>query len=176
MIESIRGTAGVRASTAVFAIAALCAASAALAQGTLKDQVVGMWLLVSAENTHADGKKSLPFGPNPQGVAVLDRSGRFAILNMTPNLPKIASNNRMTGTAEEYKAIVSGSIGLFGTYTVNEAEKALVWRVEASTFPNWVGQEQKRPINSITADQLVWTNPAASVGAATTLLVWKRAK
>ena len=146
-------------------------------QTTLKEQLVGMWALVSAENTNADGTKSMPFGPNPRGIAVLDANGRFVILNMTSTLPKIASNNRASATPEENKAIVSGSLGLYGTWTVNEAEKTLVWRIEASTFENWVGQEQKRPINSVTTDQISWINPTASTGvAARTVLTWKRVK
>jgi hypothetical protein len=146
-------------------------------QKTLKEQLVGMWALVSAENTSAEGAKSMPFGPNPRGIAVLDANGRFVILNMTSTLPKIASNNRASATPEENKAIVSGSLGLYGTWTVNEAEKTLVWRIEASTFENWVGQEQKRPINSVTTDQISWINPTASTGvAARTVLTWKRVK
>ena len=143
---------------------------------SLKDQLVGTWLLVSAENTGKDGSKTLPFGPNPKGTAVLDRSGRFVVLNINPGLPKIASNNRATATPEENKAIVSQSLGLMGTYTVNEADKSMTWHVEASTFANWAGQDLKRPINSVTADEIKWTNPAASIGAATTTLTWKRAK
>jgi hypothetical protein len=179
MNKSMRKMAGNFVTGSVFVSLMLFGASGAWSQqkaGNLKKQVVGMWSLVSAENTSADGKKSYPFGEKPTGVAVLDANGRFVILNINPAVPKIASNNRATATPEENKAIVAGSLGLFGTYTVNEAEKALVWRVEASTFSNWVGQEQKRPINSVTANELKWTNPASSVGAATTLLVWKRVK
>jgi hypothetical protein len=154
--------------------------SSALAQQkaeSLKKQVVGTWALVSAENTATDGTKSLPFGPNPKGMAMLDASGHFMVLNTNPATPKLASNNRSTGTPEENKAIVSQNIALSGTYTVNEAERALIWRVEASTFPNWVGQEQKRPIKSISANELVWFNPAASSAAsASTVLTWKRVK
>jgi hypothetical protein len=175
MQGSIRKSAGFFSLVTACAVIA-CGIADAQAQGSLKKQVVGVWSLVSAENTHSDGKKSLPFGPDPKGMAVLDASGRFMILNTASNLPKFATNSRATGTAEENKAVVTGSIGLFGTYTVDEAGKAMVWRVEASTYPNWVGQEQKRPINSITADEIRWTNPASSTGGATTLLVWKRVK
>ncbi len=146
-------------------------------QKTLREQLVGMWELVGAENTGADGTKSLPFGPNPKGIAVLDGNGRFVILNMTSTLPKVASNNRATATPEENKAIVSGSLGLYGTWTANEAAKELAYRIEASTFSNWVGQEHKRPVLSVTADEISWANPASSVGVSnTTVLRWKRMK
>lgn len=177
MNASIRSAAGILVTA--FAGLMLSGASDAWAQqkaGNLKKQVVGTWSLVSAENTGPDGKKSYPFGTSPKGRAVLDAGGHFVILNIDSALPKVVSNSRSTATPEESKAIVSGSLGLFGTYTVNEADKALVWRVEASTFSNWVGQEQKRPINSVTANELRWTNPASSSVAGSTLLVWKRVK
>ena len=160
-----------------FIMLSLAVSSSAVSQDKpLREQLIGMWALVSAENTSAEGK-TLPFGPSPRGIAVLDANGRFVILNMSSTLPKVASNNRATATAEENKAIVSGSLGLYGTWSVNEGEKVLVWRVEASTFENWVGLEQKRPINSVAPDEMSWTNPIASTGSsARTLLIWRRIK
>ena len=77
------------------------------------------------------------------------------------------------GTPEENNAIVHGSIAYYGTYTMNGTE--LVLNVEASSFPNWTGTDQKRTNVSLTADQLTYTNPAPSVGPGTpTILVWKR--
>jgi hypothetical protein len=162
----------------VIALCLFLAASVSAQQeaGYLKKQIVGTWVLVSAVATNADGSTFMPFGPTPSGMAVFDNNGHFMMLNMSSTLPKFASNNRSTGTPEENKAIVTGSLGIFGTYTVNEAEKAVAWRIEASTFPNWVGQEQKRPINSLTADELRYTNPAPSVGGPSMLFVWKRVK
>ena len=155
----------------------LLPAQAIAQQKTLKDQMVGMWELVSAENTSADGTKALPFGPAPKGMAVLDANGRFVILNMSSTLPKVGSNNRAAATPEEYKAIVSGSLGFYGTWTVDESAKELVYQVEASTFSNWVGQEHKRPILSVTSDELSWVNPAASTGVSNrSVLRWKRVK
>ena len=78
------------------------------------------------------------------------------------------------GTPEENQAIVHGSIAYYGTYTMNGTE--LVFHVEASSFPNWGGTDQKRTNVILTADQLTYTNPAPSVGPGTSaVLVWKRA-
>ena len=41
-------------------------------------------------------------------------------------------------------------------------------------FPNWEGQEQKRPF-TIKADELTYKVPVASTGG-TSELVWRRAK
>jgi hypothetical protein len=143
---------------------------------SIKKQLVGTWLLVSAETTNADGSKLLPFGPNPKGMLVMDVKGNYISLNISSSLPAVASNNRMSETADENKAITQGSLASYGTYTVDEAEKMVVLHLDGSTFPNWAGTEQKRPIKSISGGELVYVNPAPTTGAGATLLTYKRAK
>jgi hypothetical protein len=145
-------------------------------QNSLKDQLIGTWLVTSVQTTNQDGSKVLPFGPNPKGVAIFDATGHYIVFNTSSSLPKIATNNRMSGTADENKAIVQGSLSSYGTYSVDEAGKMILLHVEASTFPNWGGLDQKRPINSLTADELSYTNPAPTTGAGSTILGFKRAK
>lgn len=97
---------------------------------------------------------------------------RFSIVVARADLPKFASGNRVQGTPEENKAVVHGSLGYFGTYSV--ADKAITLKIEAGTFPNWTGTEQKRPL-TITGDEMKWTVAAGS-GGGTVELVWKRIK
>ena len=78
-------------------------------------------------------------------------------------------------TADEAKAIVSGSTAYFGTYTVNEVDKTVSLKVEASIFPNIIGSEQKRIITSITADEMRFTNPTTT-GGTRVEAVWKRVR
>jgi hypothetical protein len=118
------------------------------------------------------GEKTIePFGPTPKGLMTLDGNGRYAIVLFRAGLPKFASNNRDTGTADENKAIVTGSIAHVGTYTV--ADGAIIFRVEHSTFPNWDGQDQKRVL-TLSGDELKYTLTSSIGGTAT--VVWKRAK
>ncbi len=145
--------------------------NAAVAQSA-KD-LVGTWNLVSATSTQ-DGKKTDVFGPNPKGVLVLDANGRYTLVFLRSDLPKITSANRATGTSEENKAVVQGSIAHFGTYSVSEDNKTLIFRIESSTFPNWSGAEQKRPF-TITGDELKYTVPSASAGGSGELVL-RRAK
>ena len=140
---------------------------------SLKHQIVGAWTLVSNTVVRPDGSKVDVFSTNPKGLYIFEKSGRFAVVNISPDLPKFASGNRMQGTADENKAIVTGSIALFGTYSVNEADKVLVLNVQGSTWPAWTGTEQKRPI-TLKGDTLSWTL-AASVGGTATVVI-KRVK
>ena len=146
------------------------AASNTAAQ-TAKD-LVGTWNLVSDVNTSADGRKVEPFGPTPKGLAIFDSDGRFAIVVSRPDLLKFASNNRMQGTPEENKAIVQGSIGFFGTYSV--ADGVVVQHVEGGTWPSWIGTDQKRTITSFASDEQTWTTVASFGG--TSELRWRRVK
>ena len=128
---------------------------------TAKD-LVGTWKLVSAViskgSTKTDG-----FGPNPNGALVFGSDGRFALVFLRSDLPKVASGDRSSQTPDESRAIAQGSIATFGTYTVDG--KAIVMRLEGSTFPNWSGAEQRRPF-SLSGDELTYTTPG-STGVAT---------
>ena len=98
----------------MLAALALALTTTATAQ-TLKNQLVGTWDFVVAEVKAPDGKKSFPFGESPKGILIFTPDGRFAQIHVAGDLPKIASNNRLTGTAEEYGAIMRGSLSVFGT-------------------------------------------------------------
>jgi Lipocalin-like domain len=128
---------------------------------TAKD-IVGTWKQVTNINIAPDGRRSEPFGPNPNAIITFDANGRFVTVTTRPDVPKFASNNRMQGTPEENKAMVQGSIAYFGTYSV--VDKVIVEKVEGSTWPNWTGSEQKRPIISLTGNEMKVSVPAASLG------------
>jgi hypothetical protein len=140
---------------------------------TLKDQLVGTWLLVSSSTERQDGSKVEAFGPHPIGIAMFDGQGRLALQEMRSDLPKFASNDREEGTPEENKAIVQGSICYFGTYTLDEAAKTLSFHLEGCSFPNWTGTDVKRPF-TLTGDELAWSGVGSSGRPFRT--VWKRAK
>jgi len=139
----------------------------------LKEQLVGTWTYVSVDTVSLDGSRVPMYGPNPQGLASFDSNGRYILMTARSGQPKFASNNRMEGTPEEYKAVVQGMIAHFGRYTVNEADKTITFHIENSTFPNWNGIEQKRPF-TLTGDELKWTTAGSSGGLAEVVL--KRAK
>ena len=140
---------------------------------TLKEQLVGTWEYVSVDTVRQDGSRVPMYGPDPQGLAVFDSNGRYILMTARSGQPKFASNNRMEGTTEEYKAVVQGMNAHFGRYTVNEADKTITFHIETSTFPNWNGAEQTRPF-TLTGDELKWTTAGSSGGKAEVVL--KRAK
>lgn len=153
------------------ALALMLSAGSVSAQ-TVQD-LAGVWTVVKIETVRPDGSRSPAFGDQPLTQLILTSSGHFSQLFIRSDIPKFASNNRMTGTADENAAVVKGSSTSFGTYTIDG--KTVLLKVVGSTYPNWTGQVQPRPILRLSADELVWTVPAAS-GGNSIETVWKREK
>jgi hypothetical protein len=137
--------------------------------------LAGAYAGVAFKQTDSSGKTSDVFGPKPRAMMVLTPDGRYSIVVMRDDLPKLASNSRLKGTPEENRAVVAGSIAHFGRYTVDEKAKTITFQVEASTFANWDGQAQKRPF-SAKGDELVYKVPAPSTGMGSAEVTWKRLK
>jgi hypothetical protein len=153
----------------------LTAMPAGAQQKALREQIVGTWNFVVAEVVAADGKKSFPFGETPTGILIFTAGGQFAQIHVASDVPKIASNNRLTGTPDEYATIMRRSISLFGTYTVNEEKKTVTFKIVSSTYPNFAGEAQERTIDKLTADEFVNTNPNVAGGRGRATNIYKKA-
>jgi hypothetical protein len=148
--------------------------AAAAQQKSLKEQIVGAWTLVSWVLTRPDGTKNYRFGNNPRGVNMFSPNGRYSLIIMQPDLPKLASNDATKPTADEAEAIVRGSIAYFGTYEVDEASKTLSMQIDGTTLTNQLGLPQQRNIDSISPEEMRYSN-ATAVGGGKIEVVWRRA-
>lgn len=131
---------------------------------SLADGLVGTWAVTEAATHEANGTTSYPYGKSPKGVLIFTKDGHFAQIMSTGDIPRFASNNRSTGTADENRAVVQKSLAFFGTYSVDESKKLITYKLVASTFPNWEGQDQTRSIILLTDTEFVYGNPSASAG------------
>ena len=141
-----------------------------------KSQIVETWDFIVAEVKAPDGTKSFPFGEKPKGILVFTPDGHFTQIHVASDVPKIASNNRLTGTPEEYAAIMRRSISVFGTYNVDEDKKTVTFKIVSSSFPNWEGEAQTRTIDKLTADEFQNTNPNVAGGRGSVSNFYKRVK
>ena len=165
-----------RSVAALFALVLSAGTAAAQPATGLKDQIVGSWNFVVAEVTAPDGKKSYPFGETPRGILIFTADGRFAQIHVAGDVPRIASNNRLTGTPEEYAEIMRRSLSVFGTYTVDEANRTVTYNIVSASFPNWEGTAQTRTIDKLTSEEFVNTNPGVGGGRGSASNFYKRAK
>jgi hypothetical protein len=129
-------------------------------QKSLKEQLVGAWTLVSCDVTQ-------PYcaGPNPNGILILDASGRYTVGIAARGRPKFSGGNRLEVGVEEFKAVTIGFMATFGTWSLNEADKTLTFHNEGALIPNFEGADEKFTF-SLSGDEL-----KESFGN-----VWRRAK
>jgi hypothetical protein len=156
----------------ISALGLMVCASATCSQAQEAKDFVGAWTHASNVVISADGKRTDAF-PDPKGQAVFTDNGRFAFIFHRGDLPKIASNNRLQATAEENKAVLGGMVALYGSYSVTD--KVLLLKVDGSSFPNWAGVEQRRPILSYSPEEIKFAVPGTSAGGSNEFIL-KRIK
>src|SRR6516165_4112614 len=113
----------------MFVIALLCLSMSYLAERAIAQSakdLVGAWTAVS-NTAEQGGVKSEPYGAPPLGMLIFEANGRYGLILSRKDVPKLASNSRMSGTADENKSVVQGTISHFGTYQVNEADKTITF-------------------------------------------------
>ena len=139
------------------------------------NNVAGTWRMASAQ-IDPDGQNRPAYGSAPNSLLVFTEDLHFVEVMTDSTVPRFASDERGKGTAPENEAAMAGSIGLFGTYTVDEKGNFSGNRVAGSTFPNWVGsvrthQELQMVVDG---DQMLetFTRPEGTK----IVIVWQRVK
>ena len=139
-------------------------------QKSLKELIVGTWLLDSVYDQTQDGVKHNPWGDGVKGQAIYTSDGHFSWMIMSANRPK----------ADTFPGIPVGkAIAYWGTYTVNEEAKTLTDKIERCTFPQWDGWGGTVNIAFPTDDEYHFTVmkpiPDPTMGPFLPHLIFKRA-
>jgi hypothetical protein len=141
-------------------------------QGSLKDQLVGTWTIVSWESIAPDGTKRQI--ANPKGFLMFDSGGRYAQLVARADRPKFKSAGKPT--AEELAAAVEDFFAAnAGTWRVSEAEKLLVQEFDAALRPNNEGTLFRSGID-LSGDELRLTSVRPLPTGARIDVLYRRAK
>jgi hypothetical protein len=139
-------------------------------QKSLKEQIVGAWILTSVYDQGQDGKKNEPWGPNVAGALQFSPTGRFSLQIMSANRDKSASKNPRTPVGQ--------AVGYFGSYSVDETAKKITYHIERATFPQWDGIDRSATVETVTGSELnLQQSPVQdpSLGTITPHLNFKRA-
>ena len=160
---------------AIWLGAATTGSDASAQPKSLRDQVVGTWMIVRCEVVNADGTKGpLVLGNDPLGQFIFTDNGRFAF-QIAAEFPKFASGDYRKTTPQENENVVKGSMAYFGTYTASDADKTIALHIERSSIPNLNRTDGKRLVTAVSGDEMNWTNPAP-IGGGSISCVNKRAK
>jgi hypothetical protein len=141
-------------------------------QKTLKELIVGAWILHSVYDQTEDGVKHEPWCVGVKGTAMFDENGHYSWQIMAAGRPK------SEGTI--LRTPVWPAIAFFGTYTVDETAKTFNYHTEHCTFPQWDGISGTDSIAMPTENELniTTTKPFQdpTMGAFVPHLNFKRAK
>jgi hypothetical protein len=144
-------------------------------QKALKDQLIGTWSLVSYDSIAADGSKKPVFGAQPRGYVMLDAGGRYTYILVDMSRAKWKGTDRTQTTVEEYAAAAKGLVAQFGTWSVDEASKTFIRKVEGALNPGLPGVEQKLTLG-LSADELTLADSTSQVTGGKTEQRYRRAK
>src|SRR6516165_620224 len=101
-------------------------------QKSLKEQIQGPWSQVSCNSTDAKGEKSAYCANNPRGIMILAGNGNYAVT--------VIAGGRKDSNAP-------GVATIFGTWSVNDADKTLTLHIVGSYNPANEGRDLKLNIN-----------------------------
>ncbi|NGZ87972.1 lipocalin-like domain-containing protein [Duganella aceris] len=134
--------------------------------------LAGTWTLVAADLIRPDGVRERDYGAAPKGLMTIDAEGRYAVQIYKAERPRFAGGDKRTGTAAEFEAAAMGSSTHFGTVTVDEGARTLIFDIAGSAFINWEGTRQKRSYE-LNGDELSYRVPPRPDGSIP-LSVWRR--
>jgi Lipocalin-like domain len=126
----------------------------------LKDQLIGSWTLLLADDVKGDNTLSAAYVPNPIGSIIFLPDGHYSLQIMR----SIAQQDVLTE---------------FGTYVANDADNTLILHVEDSSDPSLAAKQQEEQVTAITNEVLTWSSPApvgARAGTVKTALTWTKAE
>jgi len=124
----------------------MCAGSAfGQTKSEIRQQILGTWKLVSAEETMKDGTtRPFPFfGPHAKGFLIYQRDGYMCGELVNPDRPKWVDPAH--STLEEKAAATEGTFAYCGRYVIDVRQKWIVHLPEVATDPGYVGSRQIRP-------------------------------
>ncbi|MBI1770946.1 MAG: lipocalin-like domain-containing protein, partial [Burkholderiales bacterium] len=90
--------------------------------------LAGTWTLIAAPEIRADGSRGETFGPNPQGLLIIDSTGRYSLQIYRSERSKFAAGDKRKGTEAEYRAAVIDTSSHYGRCFIDTERNVLVFR------------------------------------------------
>jgi len=139
------------------------------------NNILGTWKLFSFEYRANDGTHFSPYGKDPQGILIYDKSGYMSGI--------MSKNNRLNSSLELIQSIPANEKNLLSYGFVSYSgkfemlEDKIVHHVEVSFFPNWIGEPLDR-YYKFDDKKLILSTPAVNFEGKDFIgyIVWERGK
>ena len=141
---------------------------------SMSTSLAGAWTLVRVDNIYPDGHRVELYGPNPQGLWLIDEQGNYMMQMVRAQRGLFAANDKSKGTADEYRAAALDSNAHFGHVSADGT--TMHTHIEHASFPNWDGKDGTSAY-TLKGDELSYTVAKPSSGAAEGAhgeVVWRR--
>lgn len=139
------------------------------------ENLIGTWSLISCEGRSSSGDVLYPYGLDPIGMLMYERSGYMSVVLMRRGRPPFKAADPLGGSPEEIRAAFEGCDAYCARYTLDTSQRTVTHHLIASRFPNWEGSEQIRSV-SLSEDRLDLSAPPIMVRGMewTFCLKWER--
>ncbi len=144
-----------------------------LAMSASAQSLVGTWTLTAADKILPDGQQVSDYGADPHGIVMFTADGHYVVEIFRSDRKKFASNDRASGSPEEYKDAVMSTSAHFGRYSVDADKGTITFHVDRASFPNWDDTTRVCKF-TLTGDTLSWRTPPRPDGS-TPVTILKRA-
>ncbi len=139
----------------------------------MKEDLVGLWRLVSFEAAGPDGRTVRPFGTDAIGYITYGANGFMSMHLSAKDRPLSSAPNIIEASPKEKESMAESCLSYCGSYEVVGGK--VHHHVEVCTFPNYVGKILIRDYR-IEHDTLqLSSGPEAPGGAEGIKAVWQRA-
>jgi hypothetical protein len=113
----------------------------------LKQDIVGVWQLVSCEGKSADGQIFLPYGSNPTGKLIYTQDGHMSVILMNSTRPRFISEDISQASSDEISSAFRSFDAYSGTWELDSNSGKIEHAIEAGRIPNWIGASHPRFIS-----------------------------
>ena len=137
-------------------------------------ELIGAWTLVRCDNVYPDGHRVELYGPNPDGMWLIDAKGDYMMQIVRAKRMPFAVNDKSKGTADEYRAASMDSNAHYGH--ISGDATVIHSQIVHASFPNWDGKSGDSGY-TIDGDELTYRVAKPSSGAAEGAhgeVVWRR--
>jgi hypothetical protein len=109
-----------------------------------REDIVGVWELVSVEARSKNARSFLPYGERPIGKLIYTADGHMAVTLMAANRGVFSSPDISLASDEEIKKAFETFDAYSGKWVLNEETGRIDHYIEAGRIPNWINQSHGR--------------------------------